>query len=132
MQKLEATGLRIGNYVDAEIGLPSLHAHKICSKDIGSIHNGEVIVYPIPLTEEILLKCGFEKTDDYGDQKYYEPKVRGNRNYYICFDHEAISFGLVSFGNCTNLLYDDLNLQHLHQLQNLIFALTGQELEINL
>lgn len=89
-------------------------------------------INPIHLTEEILLKCGFEKTDDYGDQIYYEPKNRGNRNYYICFDHEDISFGLNVFGNCTNLLHDNSNLQFLHQLQNLYFALTGEELTVNL
>jgi len=32
------------------------------------------------------------------------------------------------FGNCTNLLYDDTNLQFVHQFQNLYYALTGVEL----
>ena len=84
---------------------------------------------PIELSGEWLEKLGFVKTDSYGDQIiYYEPKDRGNRNYYICFDHDVISFGLIVFGNCTNLLYDDANLQFVHQFQNLYYALTGIEL----
>ena len=83
---------------------------------------------PIELTPDWMEKLGFEKTDDYGDQVYYEPKDRKNRNFYICFDHDDISFGLVVFGNCTNLIYDDINLQYVHQFQNLYYALTGVEL----
>ena len=121
---MEANELRLNNWVNH------------CNKEVQiTIHDlFDIVVFeddvftPIPLTEEILLKFGFEKTDDYGDIIYYEPKDRGNRNYYICFDHEDISFGLNVFGNCTNLLHDDSNLQFLHQLQNLYFALTGEEL----
>ena len=121
---MEANELRLNNWVN--------HCNKevqITIHDLFDIAVFEDDVFtPIPLTEEILLKFGFEKTDDYGDIIYYEPKDRGNRNYYICFDHEDISFGLNVFGNCTNLLHDDSNLQFLHQLQNLYFALTGEEL----
>jgi hypothetical protein len=87
-------------------------------------------VEPILLTEEWLLKFGFEKTDDYGDQIYYEPKDRDKRNYYICFDHDEISFGLSVFGNCTNLIYDAEHLQYVHQFQNLYYSLTGIELSV--
>ena len=121
---MEANELRLNNWVN--------HCNKevqITIHDLFDIAVFEDDVFtPIPLTEEILLKFGFEKTDDYGDIIYYEPKDRGNRNYYICFDHEDISFGLNVFGNCTNLLHDDSNLQFVHQLQNLYFALTGEEL----
>ena len=86
---------------------------------------------PIPLTEEWLLKFGFEKTDDYGDIQYYALKNSGKRHYYVCFNHDDISFGLCVFGNCTSLIYDDVFLQHIHQLQNLYFALTGEELNEN-
>lgn len=87
---------------------------------------------PIPLTEEILLKCGFEKTDDYGDIIYYELKNRGRRSYYICFDHDDISFGLSLYGACTSLIYDSENLQYLHHLQNLFYSISGKEIDVNL
>lgn len=122
---MEAKELRIGNWV---YSITHKKNHKVIKLEFDSILNVE----PIPLTEEILLKCGFEKTGDYGDQIYYEPKNRGNRNYYICFDHDEICFGFASNGSYTDLLYDDANLQHLHQLQNLYFALTGEELNVDL
>jgi hypothetical protein len=110
-----------GNYLRLE-GVP----HGVWMEN-----KGELIVEGVPLTEDVLVKLGFVKTDDYGDQIYYEPKERENRDYYICFDHDDISFGLSVFGNCTNLLYDDANLQFVHQLQNLYHALTGEELTFN-
>lgn len=86
---------------------------------------------PIKLSEEWLEKFSFVKTDDYIDIVYYEPKDRGNRTYYVCFDHDVISFGLRVFRNCTSLLYDDVNLQYVHQFQNLYYALTGIELSVD-
>lgn len=75
----------------------------------------------IPLTEEILLKCGFEK---YSSSQYRKNGVdlwqieRGsNKDEFLC-------------NNITNI--GGLYLKYLHQLQNLYFALTGKELEINL
>jgi hypothetical protein len=83
---------------------------------------GETDLYtalnPIPLTEEILLKCGFVK----GFDNFY----RKNKSYMIeiCFFDKGI---LV-----TNQSVCLSGIKHLHQLQNLYFALTCKELEINL
>jgi hypothetical protein len=75
-------------------------------------------IKPIPLTEEILLKCGFVK----GFDNFY----RKNKSYMIeiCFFDKGI---LV-----TNQSVCLSGIKHLHQLQNLYFALTCKELEINL
>lgn len=74
-------------------------------------------LYPIELTEGILLKCGFEWS-------HYHPDT-AQREYYINND-----FGIELF----NERYYKLNteIKYLHQLQNLYFALTGEELEIKL
>ncbi|OYY99535.1 MAG: hypothetical protein B7Y37_13675 [Sphingobacteriia bacterium 28-36-52] len=72
---------------------------------------------PIRLTTEILEKCGFEKaTDEFGG--YLSPLYKGGRIriddntwYNGCFDTE---------------------IKHLHQLQNLYFALTNTELTFKL
>ena len=86
---------------------------------------------PIPLSEEILLKCGFELNEDLGDMKYYQiPNEK--RGFGVCFDHDEIVFYLFNIKGITNLIYDESFFQYLHQLQNLYFTLTGKELEINL
>lgn len=76
---------------------------------------------PIPLTEEILLKCGFEYVEEVFS---YCCKFH---NIYISTIGEFI---FAPF--CTNDSDCLVKIKYLHQLQNLYFALTGQELEVNL
>ena len=81
---------------------------------------------PIELTEEILLKCGFENTFHSTNKD--------------CFYHKELDFiiFLKSFIRNINYPYIDvlrgesIRIDFLHQLQNLVFVLKGEELEINL
>ena len=87
----------------------------------------------IELSEEILLKCPkIEKSDDYGDQKYFN--LIGTR-YWFCLDHDDFSFGIYNKkdnqSDVTILQYWDLGI-NLHQMQNLIQDLTNEELIFNL
>lgn len=90
-------------------------------------------VQPIALTEEILLKCGFVD----GSQGY---RATGH-NFAFSKDvnsqckidlyqgdhyHEASQTYGWHIGYYPNMIY------YLHQLQNLYFALTGEELNVNL
>lgn len=91
----------------------SMYSHLIlCHQNCNQYKPFEID--PIPLTEEILLKCGFEKA-----------KVNTIINAYISF-----SFYLTIYDD--KLFYEwkggNIEVKHLHQLQNLYFALTGQEL----
>jgi len=113
---IQANELRIGNWVHTgEFHIEKFQGyHKIKSKWFDYAHMFE----PIPLTEEILLKCGFEKFA----QTWYRHKLSGfefalsgliaTNSYFECFPVD-----------CCN---------HLHQLQNLYFALTNEELNIEL
>ena len=72
--------------------------------------------FPIPLTEEWLVKLGFERNDE-------------------CLELEINDISLVWIGYITlnfNGTYIILNNEiiYLHQLQNLYFALTGEELTL--
>lgn len=105
---------------------------------IGSITDFE----PIPLTEEILLKCGFEESDS-----NYKIKLSIHEDiesWLMCFDNDSwcgnkgYSLGLHTKDDedaayCTETLFHDYGEPwDLHQLQNLYFALTGQELTVTL
>ena len=72
---------------------------------------------PIALTEEILLKCGFEKVDfDYFILKY------GNNECYFSYKKSNLEL-------CRNMQSTaNAEIKHLHQLQNLYFAITNEEL----
>lgn len=73
-------------------------------------------VKPIPLSEEILLKCGLELRCDelHINDKVFE--FIGNDLYYTDGSGRKLS----------------IPIKFLHQLQNFYFALTGTELEIEL
>lgn len=77
---------------------------------------------PIPLTEEWLLNFGFRLGGDRFD------KEASNGLFRIW------SLGLIHETYHTNRIGDDMGdmeLKHVHQLQNLYFALTGEELTLN-
>lgn len=86
---------------------------------------------PIPLTPELLEKCGFEKfpydADD-EDVEYWILKLpeSGQISYYKPGEF------FVSDTHSPDFYGAKVNITHLHQLQNLYFALTGEELQINL
>ena len=80
-------------------------------------------IEPIELSEEILLKCGFDEISRDGlNIRYdFEPYKFGYLDYYngkiiVTFQSQKISE----------------EIKYLHQLQNLIFALTNEELTVNL
>lgn len=71
---------------------------------------------PIPLTPEVLEKAGFKQFEISWDLLIYYPDI------YLRYENGSIKMGIKH----------DTKVKHLHSLQNLIFALTGEELEINL
>lgn len=80
-------------------------------------------VRPIPLTEEWLIKFGFNKTDGDTYEKDLHP-TWGKIEISI----QDISFSISRYDSDSDVPGDAL--QHVHRLQNLIFALTGEELII--
>ena len=84
-------------------------------------------ILPITLTEEILLKCRFSMKYGTDPQEQNALKVFNLENLEI-LKFELDKFFFFSTGK--GLIHT--NIKYLHQLQNLYFALTGQELEINL
>ena len=119
---IQATELRIGNYLTYRTPDDTDMPCKIDAQDILNIstnymHNAE-IHSPIPLTEEILLKSGFEK--DY--EGHFLLAFNGRLYYY---DLEN-GFLLKDFKVKTKL--NQFPFYNLHQLQNLIHALTNTEL----
>ena len=81
-------------------------------------HENDMAHYkPIPLTEEWLLKFGFENYDS----------LKFSINDLLVVDLHDFTFGVNRFDVCW---LDNKNTIHVHQLQNLYFALTGKELEI--
>lgn len=84
---------------------------------------------PIPLTEDWLVKFWFEKKVNNGHR--YDPFYWSNAQIDL---HQTLE-GDLFIGCSENEYYDcvpynDHQIKYVHQLQNLYFALTGQELTI--
>ena len=112
---MKANELRIGNYTDKGM-VKSFYEHGI------HVGMGKCYLFrdlnPIPITEEVLLKCGFVNNEptDWGSF------TLGNINF------------LKEDGNKMNGLYMNgyrvADIRYLHQLQSLYFDITGKELEV--
>jgi hypothetical protein len=132
---MKANELRIGNYyhyhIIDEFDDPTEYdiVRQTDAEDLDILSNEEDTYYkPIPLTEEWLLKLGFELEDDNGDIKCYEIQRFW---YYVIFDHGEVRLDIKTGKNITHtVFYMDERFQYVHQLQNLYFALTGLELTI--
>lgn len=134
--------LRIGNYLQRGNEIVEVDAifrsHFNCRRESDKIHLGNNIqnnFQPIQITEEILLKCGFEcvnkKNIHYAinDPKGFKDSHKIsifptlNEQWHIAFSD--ILNGYKDYIPTTKLKY-------LHQLQNFYFALANEELQIQL
>lgn len=145
---MKATELRIGNYFDRN-GL--MEARVISQSGVKLYDHVNKLFLPIffkfdefikgiPLTEEWLLKFGFVMIDHSSTHFWSRDIETDNGNHpdlYVYFqirDNKIIESGIVS-GEIDNEYGYEGERTHLigianfvHQLQNLYFALTGEEL----
>lgn len=109
---MKANELRIGNYVYRQSGKMVVNRDSVYQ--IENVNLQSALKYePIPLTEDWLIKFGFEKSgiewlgriclEDYNNEIYYSAG-------------EGVKLSRV--------------IKYVHDLQNLTFALTGEELSI--
>jgi hypothetical protein len=126
---MKANELRIGNFLkydDEIIQVSNLCKNYVEFYDKEDLLIGDTPKYfqPIELTEELLVKIGFEgemyefclHTDDF------------NITVNLIENRVDISY----YGNCEAELCIKYNVKYLHELQNLCYCITGQELNIEL
>lgn len=114
---IKASELRIGNYICCDSGFYNkpTKVTGMFIRQIDSLNNSEADNYsPIPLTPEILEKCGLLEGNKFRSIEYFN--IRDENGYSLYFDDSYL---------CVDIKY-------LHQLQNLYYSLCGEELEINL
>jgi hypothetical protein len=112
---VKASELMIGNLLKSNL---TDSYFKCTAEDILNIEKDNSVCDTIALTPEILDKCGFKK--DYSglvlpDKMSLSFSVTKEFGYLACWQDK-----------CLHLPY---NIKYLHQLQNLYYSLTGEELE---
>lgn len=132
---VQKTELRIGNWVvfnddtDRNGQIIELHEHSAKMRcdyipdhqenKVYEVETDYENLWPIRLTLELLDKCGFAK-DEGGNYMRY-------KDFAVYINGPSTSF---SFKTC--VWNGDYVVKYLYQLQNLYFALTGEELNVKL
>jgi hypothetical protein len=122
---MKATELRIGNFVEhPNDGVTRVTA--ILNDLQIETETGYIDKYcrAIPLTEEWLERFGFDK-----DEEYDEGGLVDYRWTLMYRSLEFVSFWNSEELNGVNQPQTGVDVEYVHQLQNLYFALTGQELQ---
>ena len=102
---MKANELRIGNWVNN-----NEEDYQITAATILHLERGDSTAKPIPITEEWLLKFGFENWDI----NAWINKISLHKQDGVYWHHSYSGH--------------EICLEYVHQLQNLYFALTGEEL----
>ena len=123
---MKANELRIGNYISIpQYGSINNITERVTSDIIASLYNNGLHsdrYEPIPLTEEWLFKFGFEQPT-----REFDPFDKGKLSIHL--KDETFVNGRIYFNSW--FIVDMNLLKHVHQIQNLYFALTGEELTTN-
>lgn len=119
---MKATEIRIGNLVKY-MG----REQPVTSEIIRECELNNATTWPIPLTEERLIEMGFTKNDYSAtgtqyDEPFYKIELEA-KGWLINWDS---TFGW--FIHPKTSRYNVIPVKSVHQLQNLYFALTGEEL----
>jgi hypothetical protein len=134
LKMIQANELRLGNYLMQKVNNRIVTLR--CTYDhFQLLANGGKDFYPVVLKAELLEKAGFTENKNYvllpaaREFRLLLPVMGGQANEicaYIKSNGECFARGVVNDAVVSNNFY------HLHQLQNLCFALSGRELPLNL
>lgn len=123
---MKPTELRLGNLVycrDVD-SITSICAHDLLDSETRPLEGWQMIYQPIPLTEEWLLKFGF-----------HDCRMSSGLTEIMVKEFSTTTQGVFKGEYCVTLLGKiphQLNhrIKYVHQLQNIFFALTGEELTL--
>ena len=128
---LKVKDLRVGNYICSSL---TKSVVEVSTKVLRLMESeirvkGETTYKGIPITEDLLLKCGFSR-GLYIDNLFFTKLDVVNGDYSeIIID---MSDGNVEVHLDINNFSIEVECKHLHQLQNLYHSVTGKELEVKL
>lgn len=135
---MKANELRIGNW--AKYSFKQGIVDRISQDNCDIVTDNMIIkvsyddLEPIPLTEEILLKCGFkERLFDWYELEYNTDYEEESEKMKIAYNCGSKRFAVYDANEEDYIaVFTAKRVHYLHQLQNLFYALTNEELQIEL
>jgi len=126
-----AKELRIGNYIKLMFNYEDYEAIQVTSDELVMVDKKQADYEPLPLTEEWLFKFGFNHIDKSDND--YITYTDSNHEYYLQLDVRRKDGKYSILDNSFDDLRDFtmIDISYVHQLQNMYFALTGEELTLN-
>lgn len=126
---MKAQELRIGNWVYEIEDAIQVEVVDISNLYYNDFNDGTIIYTPIPLTEEWLVKFGFVCKLNDPEFLVYVKKIDERLSIRIIITLNEIHIHYCRDWGTSDYSHMFINvIKHVHQLQNLYFALTGQEL----
>jgi hypothetical protein len=134
---MEAKELRIGNLVNEKWWDTTIGEYEYSLVIVSAIYPTHIRCQddhaydfedcqPIPLTEEWLFELGFKKE---GESNFYKKNINQKGRIWI---NIRVDGGVgCEIGTLAGYSAGFVDCKHIHQLQNLYFALTGEELTLN-
>jgi hypothetical protein len=124
---MEANELRVTNFVMSDgiempVAMIGIDAVQLFTPQGNTVQSRLDLIKPIELTEEWLKRFGFEK-----QQPYYDYEFRLER-YTVTFSGRFGMWELWKDG-AEDTSTHIKSFKYLHEFQNLLFALTGEELK---
>lgn len=117
---MEAKELRMGNWVKGKGNTRRITTIK-------APHLYDVSQFePITITEEWLYRFGFKE-----DLSKLDPPETPNGNFWSEWVNGIITIDMPFYSFIFNYGEEEVQIKYVHQLQNLYFALTGEELQLN-
>jgi len=132
---MEKSELRIGNFVNAYINASTGKVYsliKVTCLHMNTLEGEQNVTYPynliepIHITEEWLFKFGFKRNDNTKVSDSFYWIMVGGSQLHINPDN-----GVVWIHRDENIFNNPCLVKHVHQLQNLYYALTGVELSVS-
>lgn len=126
---MKNTELKIGNYVQHNDEI--IKVEQITKRKIGYHRNGDKSrmhylkyseIKPIEITEDILIRLGFEETFD----DTYPEILRYDKINVIKFDERLLVY---IFNKCIDCHFSD-RIKYIHELQNAYYVVNNKELHL--